>query len=423
MSDTLTTRKGKLYIENIPLDTIAEETGTPCYIYSASHIRTQYNRLKAAMDKALPAGRQPLLCYACKANSHLAILALLNTLGSGLEVVSEGELIRGLKAGFDPEKIVSTGVGKTDNEIAAQLKAGLHQINVESLPELERINAISGSLNKTAAVVFRLNPDVSGGGHDKISTGRKHDKFGLDRDSVFRGFAMAENMAHVNAVGLSVHIGSQVFEVKTFKRAFEKFPALVTELRKSGHTIERLDIGGGFPIRYRNENLLDLEAYAEWVRDIILPLDTEIILEPGRFLVGNAGALLTKVLYVKETQDRSFLVVDAGMNDLLRPAIYDSWHSIEPAANMDRPETVYDIAGPVCESSDIFAKDRKIPEMKAGELAVIKSTGAYGFCMASNYNTRLLPAEILVDGDQYAVIRPRQTYEDLLAPEIIPDWI
>lgn len=414
---------GVLYAENVSLSDIAAEAGTPSYVYSKASITHQFEALQNAMKTALPADRQPLLCYACKANSNVAVLSLLKTLGSGLEIVSEGELIRGLKAGFDPSKIVSTGVGKQRSEIEAQLRAGIHQINVESIEELEFIDVIAGAMNTHADVVFRLNPDVSGGGHHKISTGRKGDKFGLSAEAVFKAFALAEDMVNVNAVGLSVHIGSQVFEVQTFKTAFEKLPGIVKDLRAQGYTVERSDIGGGFPIIYKDEKLLDLSAYAQWVNDIIVPLDTQIILEPGRYLVGNAGVLLSEVLYVKSTQDRDFLILDAAMNDLLRPAMYDAYHGIEPVANRNAPTKTYDIVGPVCETGDTFSAGRTLPQMSAGDLAVIKSAGAYGFSMASNYNTRPLAAEVLVDGDKFALIRKRQSVEELIAQDIVPDWV
>ncbi len=416
-------QNGVLHAESVPLTTLAETYGTPAYIYSASSIRTQYEALAGAMRTALPPQRQPLLCFACKANSNTAILRLLKTLGSGLEIVSEGELRRGLKAGFDPARIVSTGVGKQASEITTALKAGIHQFNVESLPELAHIQQIAQSLNIPAHVVFRLNPDVTGGGHHKISTGRKRDKFGLSREMIFTGFTQSQSMSHIRAVGLSMHIGSQVFTVEAFKQAFEKLPVLVAELRAQGHTITRLDIGGGFPIVYKDETLLNLSAYAQWVRDIILPLDTEIIMEPGRYLVGNAGVLLSQVLYVKETQDRRFLVIDSAMNDLIRPTLYEAYHGIAPVLKTGNPVHPYDVVGPVCETGDTFSTDRALPAMNAGDLLVIQSAGAYGFSMASNYNTRPMPPEILVDGARHALIRPRQTYEDLLGPEAMPEWL
>ncbi|GJL84597.1 MAG: diaminopimelate decarboxylase [Micavibrio sp.] len=416
-------KDGILHADNVPLPQIAEAVGTPCYVYAESVIREQYERLAGAMTKALPSDRQPLLCYACKANSNIAVLSFLRSLGCGLEIVSEGELMRGLKAGFDADKIVSTGVGKQKNEIAACLDAGIHQFNVESLPELEMINTAATETGKTANVVFRLNPDVSGGGHDKISTGRKRDKFGMGVENVMKAFAMARDMDHVNALGLSMHIGSQVFTVESFKEAFEKLPALVHGLRESGHTISRLDIGGGFPIIYKDEKLLDLDSYADWVRDIILPLDTEIIMEPGRYLVGGSGVLLTEVLYVKETQDRSFLVVDAAMSDLIRPTLYEAWHSIDAVKNRSASPQTYDVVGPICESSDIFATQRSLPEMNQGDLAAIRTAGAYGFSMASTYNSRPLPAEVLVSGDKFSIIRKRQALEGVMDGETIPDWL
>jgi len=416
-------KNGVLHCEDVPLPQVAQEIGTPCYVYSSAEITSQYDKLKGAMEKALPADRQPMLCYAAKANSNIAVLRLLQKLGSGLEIVSQGELIRGLKAGFDPSKIVMTGVGKQTREIEACLEAGIHQFNVESLPEIAHLNEVAASMGKVAHVVFRLNPDVSGGGHHKISTGRKRDKFGIGFDRIYEAFAIAREMENVQAHGISIHIGSQVFNVEAFRDAFGKLPELVQDLRGKGYTISRLDIGGGFPIIYKDEKLLDLDAYAEWVRDIILPLDTEIIMEPGRYLVGNAGVLLTEVIHVKETQDRDFLIVDAAMNDLIRPTLYDAYHGIEAVANRDAPVRIYDVVGPICESGDTFTTDRELPEMTPGDLAVIQTVGAYGFCMASNYNTRPTPAEVMVHGDHFEIIRPAQSYEDIIGSEIIPGWL
>lgn len=414
-------KDGVLYAEDTPLPLIAEKVGTPCYVYSAEIIRTQYRKLRDAMKNALPEDRQPLLCYACKANSNLAILSLLRSEGCGLEIVSEGELHRGLKAGISPDKIVSTGVGKTSSEIETGIHASILQFNVESLPELEQINEVATSLEKEIDVVFRLNPEVTGGGHHKISTGRKRDKFGISAERVFEGFEMAKNMPYVTACGLSMHIGSQVSTVESFREAFEKLPSLVKELRQLGHTISRLDIGGGFPIIYKDEDLLDLDAYAQWVAEIIEPLGTQIIMEPGRYLVGNAGILLSRVEYVKETQDRNFLVIDAAMNDLIRPTLYDAWHDIEPVSNRNNTPMTYDVVGPICETGDTFTTDRKLPAMKRDDLLVIKSAGAYGFCMSSNYNTRPLLPEVLVDGGHFDVIRRRQTHDDIFAYETVPE--
>ncbi len=412
-------KNGVLCADGVPLDEIARQHGTPLYVYSASVIQSQYEKLSGAMARALPKGKQPLLCFACKSNGNLSVLSHLKSLGSGLEIVSEGELVRGLKAGFSPDKIVSTGVGKQDSEIAACLKAGILQLNVESLPELERIQQIASQINIKAQVAFRLNPNVSGGGHHKISTGRKKDKFGMGVDMMERAYAQATSMSHVEPVGLSMHIGSQVFEVEKFKEAFSHIPDVVKNLRSLGHTVSRLDIGGGFPIVYKDEKLLDLDSYATWVNDIIAPLDTDIILEPGRYLVGNAGVIVTKVLFVKETQDRKFLIIDAAMNDLIRPAMYDAYHGIEPVTNRDAPLEMYDVVGPICETGDTFTTERELPQMSQGDLAVIKSAGAYGSAMASNYNTRPIAAEVMVKDGVASLVRRRQTYDDILEFEIL----
>ncbi len=410
---------GVLHADGVSLAKIAAEVGTPAYVYSSHVIADQFGKLKGAMEKAMPKDRQPLLCFACKANSNVAVLKLLRELGSGLEIVSEGELLRALKAGFDPKKIVSTGVGKQRSEIAACLKAGILQFNVESIPELERINEVSGQVGITARVAFRLNPDIGGGGHEKITTGRKTDKFGIVADMMEEAYSLAEKLQHTEPVGLHMHIGAQVFQVERFKDAFEKMRDVVLALRKNGHSITRLDIGGGFPIVYKDEQLLDLDFYARWVNEIIVPLDVEIVMEPGRFLVGNAGVVLSEVLFVKETPAKDFLIIDAAMNDLVRPAMYDAYHGIEPIASRNAPWTKYDVVGPVCESGDTFTKDRDLPKMKAGDMVVIRSAGAYGASMASNYNTRPLAPEILVSNGTYNVIRKRQTYDDIIGMDIV----
>ena len=414
---------GVLHVDGVSLKDIAKQYGTPTYVYSADVIKSQYNALKEAMERALPADKQPKLCFACKSNSNIGILSYIRSLGGDLEIVSEGELRRGLKAGFKGDQIVSTGVGKTDSEIKACLEAGIHQFNVESFPELENINKIAGEIGKVATVVFRVNPNVSGGGHHKISTGRTRDKFGITENSLYETYRAASDMEHVNPVGLSMHIGSQVFTVEVFKTAFEKLPSIVQNLRDQGHEITRLDIGGGFPIIYKDEDLLDLDNYAEWVRDIILPLDVEIILEPGRYLVGNSGVLLTEVTYVKETTERDFLVIDAAMNDLIRPTLYEAYHGIEPVENRDATITTYDVVGPICETGDTFSTGRELPAMARGDLAVIQSAGAYGFCMASNYNTRPMPPEIFVNEGKVYELTRRQTLDDLLGRETIPDFL
>ncbi|MBK9584701.1 MAG: diaminopimelate decarboxylase [Alphaproteobacteria bacterium] len=418
-------KKGILHVEDIPLPEIARQVGTPCYVYSAASIRSQYGALKSALEKVFPPERMPVLCYACKANSNIAILRVLQQLGSGLEIVSEGELFRGIEAGFRGDRIISTSFGKNEQEIRACLEADIHQFIIESWVELEQVNHYAAQAAKETAVLFRLNPDISGGGHSKISTGRKEHKFGNTENKIIEMYRRAAGMKYVRPVGISVHIGSQVTTLDSFRPAYEAVASLVKRLRAEKLTVERLDIGGGFPIAYtKNDNLLDLNAFAEWIAEIILPLNTEIQLEPGRYMVGNAGVLLTETLYVKETEDRRFLVLDAAMNDLIRPALYEAHHGIRPVlSRSDRKILPYDVVGPICESGDIFAKQRDIPEVRRGELVVIESAGAYGFSMASNYNSRPLPAEVLVDGSNMAVIRKRQTLHDLTRGETIPEWL
>ena len=415
-------KDGVLHADGVSLSQIAREVGTPVYVYSSGVIEDQYKKLAGAFQKALPKHRQPLICFACKANSNVAVLNLLQGLGSGLEIVSEGELRRGLKAGFKGEQIVSTGVGKSQSEIAQCLKAGILQLNVESLPELEKINAVAAEVGIKAKVAFRLNPNVSGGGHSKISTGRKGDKFGIGIEVMEEAYARASQMSHTEPVGLSMHLGSQVFEVAKFEEAFSKFPEIVKKLRAQGHSVKTLDIGGGFPIIYKDEQLLDLDAYAQWVNNIIVPLDTQIITEPGRYLVGGAGVILSEVVFVKETETKKHLIIDAAMNDLIRPAMYDSYHGVEPVQNRNAPWTTYDIVGPICETGDTFSQGREMQSMKQGDLAVIKTAGAYGASMASNYNTRPMAPEVMTKDGHYAVIRERQTYEEIIGRDIIPDW-
>jgi diaminopimelate decarboxylase len=400
---------------------IGRTHGTPAYIYTTGAIEKQYRHFNDTFARLLPADRQPMICYACKANSHLSVLNYLRHLGSSLEVVSGGELQRAIKAGFEGKQIIFTGVGKTEAEIELGLKHEIFQFNAESVEEIFKINEVAARIGRTAPIVLRYNPDVSGGGHDKISTGRERDKFGLGRSGILKAFETVKDLPHINLCGLSVHIGSQVFTVESFEQAFAKFPKLVEELRGAGHKIERLDIGGGFPIRYQDENLLDLARYAEWVRDIILPLNTHIAVEPGRYMVGNAGLLLTKVLYVKETQTVDFVIIDAAMNDLIRPTLYEAYHHIQPLSTDKEVETAKprNIVGPICESGDTFAHHRALPDVKPEEYLTILSTGAYGKCMASNYNTRGMAAEILVHNGEATLITPRQSVEELLEKEAL----
>ena len=417
--------KGVMYVDDVSLSDIAREYGTPSYVYSASVIREQYNVLEGALACALPKKKKHLLCYACKANSNIAILKLLRNLGCGLEIVSEGELVRGLKAGFKGNKIISTSFGKSSDEIRACLEADILQFNVEAEAELEMINAIAGQMGKIARVAFRLNPDIVGGGHSKISTGRKEDKFGNTAAKILVLYKRAvEEMEHVTPVGISMHIGSQISQADTFRPGFEQIAEVTEDLRAQGFEITHLDIGGGFPIVYDNEDILDLDEYAGWVKDFIVPLDVHIQMEPGRYMVGNAGILLSQVRYIKTTPSGKFMVLDAGMNDLVRPAMYGAYHEIRPIQNSGRTTTSnYDVVGPVCESGDLFAKGRECQDVEAGDLVALMSAGAYGFSMASNYNSRPLPTEILVDGDNVAVINKPQNIKDIMVRESIPSWL
>lgn len=414
-----TYRDNVLHCEDVALSEIAANYGTPAYIYSAGAIRAQVQALKDAFGQALPENRQPRFCFACKANSNIHVLNVIREAGCDLEIVSEGELVRSLKAGFAADQIVSTGVGKTPSEIRASLTAGIHQFNVESVEELHAIDKIAGEMGKVAPVVFRLNPNVAAGGDDKIMTGRTRDKFGIGPDRIFEAFDLAQKMQHIQPLGLSMHIGSQIHEVWHFRQAYGKLAEIVSDLREKGHEISRLDIGGGFGITYQDETPLDPREIAAAVKDLIEPLGTEIIMEPGRFLVGNCGILLSEILYIKKTADKHFLILDKAMNDLLRPSLYDAYHGLSPVKKPDSnaKQHSYDIVGPICETGDTFARDRFLPEMKDGELVAIGSAGAYGACMASNYNTRCMLPEILVDGAKAQLIRRRQTYDDLLEME------
>lgn len=409
--------QNQLHIEQVPAADIAREFGTPCYVYSASHIRGQMRALHEAFAKTLPADKQPTFCYATKANSNTNILKLIKEEGGSLEIVSHGELHRGLKAGFKGSDIVMTGIGKQDDEIRACLEAGIKQLNLEAIEELETVNKIAGEMDVKAPVAFRLNPDIAAGGDDKIMTGRARDKFGLGPDRVMDAYKAAADMPNIEVVGLSMHIGSQIHEGWLFRKGYTVMAQVVRSLREAGYEVPRLDIGGGFGIQYQDEEPLPAEDVAQAVKDIILPLDVDLIMEPGRFVVGNSGLLLSEVINIKHTADKSFLVCDFAMNDLIRPSLYDAWQSLIPAKNTDKTFVNYDIVGPVCETGDTFARERPLPELKRGDFVAVQSAGAYCSTMASNYNTRPMAPEVLVEGTNATLIRRRQTFDDLLALE------
>ncbi|HTY55326.1 MAG TPA: diaminopimelate decarboxylase [Candidatus Binataceae bacterium] len=407
-------KQNQLFAEDIALKDIASRVGTPFYVYSTRTLRRHFK----VFDEAF-AGTDHLICYAMKALSNLSILKLFATMGSGFDIVSVGELMRCLRVGADPRKIVFSGVGKTDEEIAAALEAGILMINVESRPELYRIAEVAHRRHVRAPVSLRVNPDLDPGTHPHISTGHRDSKFGVPLAEVFEYYVEANSLPDLELVGLSTHIGSQITDTAPFSEAGDKVAAIVKRLRAEGIALKFLDLGGGLGIPYQEEPPLPAE-YAAVLLAPLRDLGLKVIVEPGRVLVGNAGALVTRVLYIKETDVKRFIVVDGAMNDLIRPVLYEAYHSILPAENRDRSAVVTaDVVGPVCESGDFFARERALPEPREGDLLAVMSAGAYGFVMASNYNSRPRAAEVLVDGSDLHVIRERETFEDLVRGEKI----
>lgn len=413
-------RDGELCAEQVPLRRIAEAVGTPFYCYSSAALTRRYRAFAGAFRD------QPAtVCFALKANSNLAVVRTLADLGAGADVVSQGELHQALAAGVPAGRIVFSGVGKTDAEIAAALEAGILQINVESVAELADVDRIAGERGTRAPVALRINPDVEANTHAKIATGKSENKFGIDLGHAREAFARAAALAHVEVEGIAVHIGSQLTELEPFRAAFARVAALAEALRGDGVPVGRLDLGGGLGITYERETPPEPAAYAALVAEVLGPLGCELVLEPGRFLVADAGVLATRVVRVKEGISHSFVIVDAAMNDLMRPALYDAYHAIRPVAEpaADAPRVPVEVVGPVCETADTFASERPLPPLGAGDLLVIESAGAYGAVMASGYNSRLPAPEVLVRGDAFAVVRPRPGYRDLLARDRLPDWL
>lgn len=411
---------GELRAEDVPVSRIAAEVGTPFYLYSRAALERNYRDYATALSK-LPA----TICYALKANSNLAVIRVLARLGAGADVVSEGETRRALAAGIPADRIVFSGVGKTRAEMAAALEAGVLQINIESEPELDLLHETAQSLERTAAVAVRINPHVDAATHEKIATGQKGSKFGIDHDRVPAVYRRAAELPGIDPVGLAVHIGSQVFDLAPFRETFARLAALTERLRADGLEVRRLDLGGGVGIAYRDETPLDKRAYAGLIEELIAPLGCEILFEPGRSIAGDAGLLVAETLYVKQAGDRRIVVVDAAMNDLKRPAMYGAYHAIVPVAAPadDAGVAPADVVGPVCESGDTFAIDRPLPPVDTGALLAFATAGAYAAVMASSYNSRLLVPEVLVDGERFAVVRPRQTYEELIGQDRMPDWL
>ena len=407
---------GVLYAEEVAVPDIAIQHGTPCYIYSRATLERHWR----AFDEAL-AGIDHLVCYAVKANSNLAVLNVLARLGSGFDIVSVGELERVLAAGGDPHKVVFSGVGKRDDEMRRALEVGIHCFNVESEAELEQLNQVAAELGVIAPISIRVNPDVDAKTHPYISTGLKENKFGIDINRALEVYSHAVNLSHLNIRGVDCHIGSQLTDTAPFLDALERVLQLVEQLNAQGIQIEHLDLGGGLGIRYREETPPLPAAYAGALRQRLGETRLKILLEPGRAIAGNAGILLTRVEYLKHTEHKDFAVVDAAMNDLMRPALYNAWQEIIPVVPRTGEPRRYDVVGPVCETGDFLGKDRELC-LAPADLLAVRSAGAYGFSMSSNYNSRPRAAEIMVDGKQIHVVRERETVADLYAHEHVLPW-
>jgi diaminopimelate decarboxylase len=408
-------RDGHYYAEDVAVRHIADAVGTPFYCYSRAAIEDRYDAFADALKNF-----DALICYAVKANSNQALIGLLAARGAGADVVSEGEMRRALAAGIPASKIVYSGVAKTVREIEFALHQSIRQFNVESEQELDVISAAAVRLNKTARIAFRINPDVDAGTHEKISTGKSDNKFGIGIDRAKAAYDKARTLPGIEVCGVDLHIGSQIMNLKPFAAAFSRIAALTQELRDAGHTISTIDLGGGLGVNYDrpNDNAPSAADYARIAMETVGHLDCNIIVEPGRWLVANAGVLVSSVIYTKTNGASKFLIIDAAMNDFVRPSMYNAYHAIVGGEQSHAPEDLYDIVGPVCETGDTFARKRKLPAQEPGDLVVIEDTGAYGSSMASTYNTRLLIPEVLVDGDEFRVIRRRPDYESMLALDI-----
>jgi diaminopimelate decarboxylase len=415
-------RDGALFAEDVPLAAIARAVGTPFYCYASATIERHFRVFSAALAE-VPA----LVCYAMKANSNQAVLATLARAGAGMDVVSEGELLRARAAGVPADRIIFSGVGKTRAEMARGLDEDILCFNVESEPELETLSEVAVARGRVARIAIRVNPDVDARTHAKISTGKSENKFGVPISTAMAVYARAKALPGVTVTGVDMHIGSQIVDLAPFDEAFALLAQFVAALRAEGHAIDHVDLGGGLGIPYRRDNAPppDPQAYAAIVSKRTRALDCRVLFEPGRLIVGNAGVLATSVLYVKQGAGKTFVIVDAAMNDLIRPTLYDAHHEILPALEPDdsTPRLRADVVGPVCESGDYLAQDRDLPAVAAGDLLAVMSAGAYGAVQAGTYNSRLLVPEVLVRGGDWAVVRPRRTYEDLIGLDKIPPWL
>lgn len=412
-------KSNELYCEDVPLTAIARKAGTPCYIYSHAILQKRYNLYAEAFKNT-----DHLICFSLKSNASQAVLKTFADLGAGLDIVSGGELYRGLKAGFNPAKIVYSGVGKRPDEIDYALETGIRMFNVESMDELEMLNIRAAALNKKAAIAIRVNPNVDPKTHPYISTGLAKNKFGISIEGAYQAYAAAKDMANIEITGIDCHIGSQLTETQPFADALANILQLVDHMRDElGVTLKCIDMGGGLGIRYNAEQPPTPDDYAKAVLPQLAGRGLSLILEPGRNLVGNAGVLLTQVLYQKTNDIKHFVIVDAGMNDLLRPTLYEAYHKILPVEQKTGPAIKVDIVGPICETGDFLAADREIQQPANGDLLAVMSAGAYGMTMASNYCSRLKAAEVMVKDDQFAIVRARETYADLVKGESVPDFL
>lgn len=408
----------QLYCEGVPVADIAKAVGTPFYLYSHATLRHHFLTFDRAFE-----GVEHLVCFSAKANTNQAVLRLFGKLGAGLDIVSGGELFRGLKAGVRPEKMVFSGVGKREDEIAYALKSGILMFNVESFEELELLDQCASRLDAVAPIALRVNPDVDPKTHPYISTGLKKNKFGLNKRAVVEAYRDASGRAHVQIVGISCHIGSQITEIAPFVDALVHIKDLIGTLRSIGITISYLDLGGGLGITYDQELPPPPSEYGMAIVESLGDVPVTLILEPGRVIVGNAGILVTKVLYTKQGVGKNFVIVDSAMNDLARPSLYNAYHAIEPISKAQRATITADVVGPICESGDFLAKERQIPQVRSGDLLAVMSAGAYGFAMSSNYNSRPRVAEVMVKDDTFHVVRARESYEDLISGESIPPFL
>lgn len=418
-------RDGALFAEAVSLEALAEAVGTPTYVYSTATLERHYRLLAEAVAARAGTFGDALIAFAVKANSNVSVLATLARLGAGADTVSEGEIRRALVAGVPADRIIFSGVGKTDAELAFAVQAGVRQINVESGAELRRLIPIAARLGGRPAVAIRVNPRVGAGGHAKITTGGEGDKFGVPVEEALALYAEAAASAHLTPVGLACHIGSQITTLEPLAAAFGVLRDMTLELRRRGLAVTRIDLGGGLGVPYYGSaDTPSIDAYVDTAAKALKGLDVEAAFEPGRLLAANAGVLLSRVIQVNERSDgRRFLVLDAAMNDLLRPALYDAFHDLWPVRPREGQALAYDIVGPVCETGDTFARDRPLPPLAAGDLVAFMSAGAYGAAMASEYNSRPLVAETLVRGDQFAVVRPRPTHADMMEREPLADWL